>query len=614
MNIKKDCYPILSLINNPKDLRRLSKIKLPQLCNELRFFLLKSVSKSSGHFASGLGVIELTVALHYIYNTPFDNIIWDVGHQAYPHKILTERKKKIYTIRKDHGLHPFPCREESIYDTFSVGHSSTSISAGLGMAVAAEYEKKNRKTICVIGDGGITSGMAYEAMNHAGYINKDILVILNDNQMSISENVGYLSKYLNKLFFSYFNLNSKNKKTKFLFKIPFIKRFFEKALSSNTIFEALGFNYIGIIDGHDIKKLLKILSKIKKIKGPHFLHLITKKGKGYKPAEEDPISWHAVPKFNLKSFVFPKKTNKKTFSEFFGKWLCQQASQDKKLIVITPAMREGSCLVKFSELYPRQFFDVAIAEQHAITFAAGLSIGGYNPIISIYSSFLQRAYDQVIHDIAIQKIPVLFAIDRSGIVGADGRTHQGVFDISFLRCIPNIIIMVPSDENEFRQMLYTGYFYKKFPVFIRYPKREIFGVNLKKISSIPIGKARILRIGQKISILNFGPLVFEAIKAAKILNATVIDMRFVKPLDQKIILETVKKHEFLVTLEENSIYGGAGSAVNEFLMKKKCLIPILNLGIPDYYIDHGNQNKILSKLGLDSQGILNSIKEYVNSI
>ncbi|WP_348666402.1 1-deoxy-D-xylulose-5-phosphate synthase [Arsenophonus symbiont of Ornithomya chloropus] len=618
MSIDTTFYPILSLINTPKELRLLPKKNLEKLSQELREFLLNTISLSSGHFASGLGTVELTIALHYVYKTPFDNIIWDVGHQAYPHKILTGRRDKICTIRKKNGLHPFPCHTESEYDSFSVGHSSTSISAGLGMAVAAEYENKNRKTVCIIGDGAITAGIAFEAMNHAGDIHKDILVILNDNKMSISENVGALNNYLSKISFANIYTGLSKKEKNIFSNIPLINFFLKKTkenlkgiITKNTIFEKLGFNYIGPIYGHDVLKLVQTLKKIRELKGPQFLHVITQKGKGYTPAEKDPITWHAVPKFNLSNFSLPKNHNTQlTFSQIFGEWLCEEAANDPKLIAITPAMREGSGMTKFSKTYPKQYFDVAIAEQHAVTFAAGLAIRGYKPVVAIYSTFLQRAYDQVIHDVAIQKLPILFAIDRAGIVGEDGQTHQGAFDLSFLRCLPNMIIMSPSNENECRKMLHTAHHYKNGPIAVRYPKGGVSDVTLQPLSKIQIGKGIICRKGKKIAILNFGTLLIEAMKAGEILNITVVDMRFVKPLDEKLILQIIKKHTLLVTLEENSIIGGAGSGVNEFLLKNNYMIPVINLGLPDQFIKQGNKKEIQTELGLHSTGIIESIKNF----
>ncbi|MFP3014178.1 MAG: 1-deoxy-D-xylulose-5-phosphate synthase [Arsenophonus sp.] len=618
MSIDIISYPTLALIKTPEELRLLPKESLLKLCEELRQFLLNSVSRSSGHFASGLGTIELTIALHYVYKTPFDNLVWDIGHQAYPHKILTGRRDKIDTIRQKNGLHPFPWRGESEYDIFSVGHSSTSISASLGMSVAAEYENKNRKTVCVIGDGAITAGMAFEAMNHAGDIHKDMLVILNDNKMSISENVGALNNHLAKLLSGNLYTSLRERGKRVLSNIPSIKELLKKTeehlkgmVIPSAMFEEFGFNYIGPINGHDVFTLIQTLKNMRELKGLQFLHIITKKGKGYEPAEKDPISWHAVPKFDPTSFSLPKNSNNQlTFSQVFGDWLCQEASSDTKLMAITPAMREGSGMVKFSKTYPKQYFDVAIAEQHAVTFAAGLAIGGYKPIVAIYSTFLQRAYDQLIHDVAIQKLPILFAIDRAGIVGFDGETHQGAFDLSFLRCLPNMIIMSPSDTNECRKMLHTGYHYQDGPVAVRYPKGTGPDTILQPLVKIPIGKGIICRQGKKIAILNFGTLLVEARKSAEFLNATVVDMRFVKPLDEELILDIARTHNLLVTLEENAIMGGAGSGVNEFLLKVNHIMPIINIGLPDHYISQGNQIEIQAELGLDANGIIKSVNNY----
>ncbi|CAL1329329.1 1-deoxy-D-xylulose-5-phosphate synthase [Candidatus Providencia siddallii] len=612
-------YPTLSIIETPNDLRLLPKKSLPKLCDELRQFLLNSVSKSSGHFASGLGAIEITVATHYIYNTPFDSLIWDVGHQAYPHKILTGRRNKIDTIRKKNGLHAFPWRNESEYDVLSVGHSSTSISASLGIAITAQKENINRKTVCIIGDGAITAGIAFEAMNHAGDIAPNMLIILNDNDMSISENVGALNNHLSNLLSItiYNNTQYKNRKKTFI-NIQQTKNFFKKnnniknAIPPGIMFKELGFNYTGPVDGHDVIKLTKILKKIRNLNGPQFLHILTKKGRGYEPAEKDPISWHSVPKFDLSTYSLPKiKETTPTFSKIFGDWLCEVAKNDKKLIAITPAMCEGSGMAIFSKKYPKQYFDVAIAEQHAVTFAAGLAIGGYKPIIAIYSTFLQRAYDQVIHDIAIQKLPIMFAIDRAGIVGGDGETHQGSFDISFLRCIPTMIIMTPSDENECRLMLHTGYHYKNGPTAVRYPRGIGTGTKLQPLKQLSIGKGVIRRQGKKIAILCFGTLLKNALKAANKLNATVVDMRFAKPLDKILILKIINNHSILVTLEENAIIGGAGSGVNEFLLQEKKILPILNLGLPDSFIPQGDQEELTIDLGLDSNGIIKSINNYL---
>lgn len=585
MNFDITRYPILSFASSVKHLRLLSIKQLPQLCIELRKYLLDVISMTQGHFASGLGVIEITVALHYVYNTPFDNLLWDVGHQSYPHKILTGRAKKIASIRKKNGLHSFPFREESKYDTLSVGHSSTSISAGLGLSIAAGKEGKNRKTICVVGDGAMTAGMAFEAMNHAGMIQSDLLVVLNDNQMSISKNIGALNKHL-----------------KFLRKIKKTNEIF-----NSSIFENLNFKYLGPFDGHDIFKLIKVFKEIKDKKKSCLLHLITKKGKGYPPAELDPIKWHTVPQ------SISSSSKILTYSDVFGSWLCEVASLDKKIIAITPAMCEGSGMLKFSRLFPNQYFDVAIAEQHAVTFAAGLAIAGYKPVVSIYSTFLQRAYDQIIHDVALQKLSVLFAIDRGGIVGHDGPTHQGIFDLSYLRCIPGIVIMTPSDENECRQMLYTGYMHKEGPSVVRYPKGQGIGISLSPMNLIPLGKSLIKRIGEKIAILNFGTLLQNAYLAAESLNATLIDMRFVKPLDTNMILRLSLKYKFFVTIEEGVIAGGAGSAVNEFIMMKKILLPVLNIGLPDTFISQGSQEEIKHDYQLDPEGIQKRILLWLSN-
>ena len=612
-------YPLLSLINSPEDLRLLNKDQLPQLCQELRGYLLESVSQTSGHLASGLGTVELTVALHYVYKTPFDQLIWDVGHQAYPHKILTGRRDQMSTIRQKDGIHPFPWREESEFDVLSVGHSSTSISAGLGIAVAAERENAGRKTVCVIGDGAITAGMAFEALNHAGSVHTDMLVILNDNEMSISENVGALNNHLARIFSGSIYSTLRDGSKKILDKVPPVKNFMKKTEEhmkgvmfspESTLFEELGFNYIGPVDGHNIDELVATLTNMRNLKGPQFLHIKTKKGKGYEPAEKDPIGFHGVPKFDPISGELPKHNTKPTYSKIFGDWLCEMAEKDSKIIGITPAMREGSGMVEFSQRFPEQYFDVAIAEQHAVTFATGLAIGGYKPVVAIYSTFLQRAYDQLIHDVAIQNLPVLFAIDRAGIVGADGPTHQGAFDLSFMRCIPNMIIMTPSDENECRQMLYTGYQCGK-PAAVRYPRGNAIGVELTPLEMLPIGKSRLIREGQKIAILNFGTLLPSALEAAEKLNATVVDMRFVKPIDIEMINVLAQTHDYLVTLEENAIQGGAGSAVAEVLNSSGKSTALLQLGLPDYFIPQATQQEALKDLGLDSKGIEENILSFI---
>ncbi|SMY33367.1 1-deoxy-D-xylulose-5-phosphate synthase [Photobacterium malacitanum] len=612
-------YPHLALANTPDELRLLPAESLPQVCDELRTYLLKTVSQTSGHFASGLGTVELTVALHYVYNTPFDHVIWDVGHQAYPHKILTGRRDQMSTIRQKDGLHPFPWRGESEYDVLSVGHSSTSISAGLGMAIAAEKEALGRKVVSVIGDGAITAGMAFEAMNHAGDIHSDMLVILNDNEMSISENVGGLSNHLAHLLAGNFYASIREGGKKVLSNAPPIKEIVKRAeehikgmVVPSTMFEELGFNYIGPIDGHDIDELVKTLKNMRHLKGPQFLHIMTKKGKGYAPAEADPINYHAVPKFDLSEKPLPKAKNANpTFSKIFGDWLCDMAAVDDKLMAITPAMREGSGMVRFSKEYPDQYFDVAIAEQHAVTLATGMAIGGYHPIVAIYSTFLQRGYDQLIHDVAIMNLPVMFAIDRAGLVGADGQTHQGAFDISFMRCIPNMVIMAPSDENECRQMLYTGHQHQG-PTAVRYPRGCGLGTEVETtMTALEIGKGIVRRQGEKVAILNFGAMLGYSLDAAENLNATVADMRFVKPLDEALILELAANHDVLVTVEENAIAGGAGSGVIEFLMQQKCIKPVLTIGLPDRFIEQGTQAELHRMLEIDGPGIEKQIVEYL---
>ncbi|WP_288345369.1 1-deoxy-D-xylulose-5-phosphate synthase [uncultured Pseudoalteromonas sp.] len=619
MTLDSSKYPLLSLVDEPAQLRDLAQDKLPAFSKELREYLLNSVSQSSGHLASGLGTVELTVALHYVYNTPEDRLVWDVGHQAYPHKILTGRRDQMHTIRQKDGLHPFPFREESPYDTFSVGHSSTSISAALGMAIAAEKEGKDRKTVAVIGDGAITAGMAFEAMNHMGDVNPNVLIILNDNEMSISENVGALNNHFARILSGSFYTNIREGSKKLLSGLPPVKELasrMEEHLKGmvipGTFFEELGLNYIGPIDGHDVNMLVDTLRNMRNLKGPQLLHIKTQKGKGYKPAEADPIGYHGVPKFDPSMSKLPKsKPGAATFSNVFGDWLCDMAAQDDKLMAITPAMREGSGMVRFSKEYPAQYFDVAIAEQHAVTLAAGFACEGLKPVVAIYSSFLQRAYDQLIHDVALQNLPVLFAIDRAGIVGADGETHQGAYDLSFMRCIPNMVIMAPSDTNECRQMLYTGYQCNQ-PVAVRYPRGSAGTCEVEPtMSAIEIGKARSIKQGSKVAILSFGTLLENAKVAAEALNATVIDMRFIKPLDTDAISELLNNHDVIVTLEDNAIAGGAGSAVNEYLAAIKANVTILNLGIPDEFIKHGTQDEMHAEMGLDANGILTRIKEFM---
>ena len=616
MNLDK--FPLLKQINFPTDLKRYPLSQLPEICQELRQFLLDSVSQSSGHLASGLGVVELTVALHYVYNTPFDKIIWDVGHQAYPHKILTGRRDQMLTIRQKGGLHPFPHRYESEYDVLTTGHSSTSISAALGIAIAEQQKQSGQKVAAIIGDGALTAGMAFEAMNHAGHIKPDMLVIVNDNDMSISENTGALNQHLAQLLSSKAYTSFRESGKKVLSNIPPLKELFKKTeehlkglVTPAILFEELGFNYIGPVDGHDVETLVATLQNVRQLKGPQLLHIITQKGKGYGPAEQNPTLWHGVPKFNPNEGTLPiSKKVAPTYSKIFGDWLCEMAENDKRLMAITPAMGEGSGMTEFAKRYPNQFFDVAIAEQHAVTLAAGFAISELKPVVAIYSTFLQRAYDQVIHDIAIQNLPVLFAIDRAGIVGADGETHQGAFDLSFLRCIPNLVIMTPSDENECRQMLYTGYLHNG-PSAVRYPRGEGCGASLQPLNPIPLGQSKYCREGENIALLNFGTLLPEALQAADQINATVIDMRFVKPLDEKVLLHIGQSHNILVTIEENSIKGGAGSAVNEFLLSKKIKCDILNIGLPDVFIPQGSQQEMRDEVGLNAKHIIDKINTFI---
>jgi 1-deoxy-D-xylulose-5-phosphate synthase len=618
MTFDSSKYPLLSIADKPDKLRQLPHNKLVPLSNELREYLLNSVSQSSGHLASGLGTVELTVALHYVFNTPVDRLIWDVGHQAYPHKILTERKDKMHTIRQKDGLHPFPYRGESEYDTFSVGHSSTSISAALGMSLAAKKEGKDRKVVAVIGDGAMTAGMAFEAMNHAGNLDSDMLVILNDNEMSISEPVGALNNHFARILSGSFYSNIREGSKKILSGMPPVKELasrMEEHLKGmvipGTFFEELGFNYIGPIDGHDVDMLTDTLRNMRNLKGPQLLHVRTKKGKGYQPAEADPIGYHGVPKFDPATTSLPKsKQSAPTFSKIFGDWLCDMAATDDKLVAITPAMREGSGMVRFSKEFPDKYFDVAIAEQHAVTLAAGFACEDQKPVVAIYSSFLQRAYDQLIHDVALQNLDVLFAIDRAGIVGADGETHHGSYDLSFMRCIPNMVIMAPSDTNVCRQMLYTGY-HLNGPVAVRYPRGTAGDAQVEKdMIQLELGKAKHIREGQKIAILSFGTLLGNAKSVADELNATLIDMRFIKPLDTDLLANLAQEHTLFVTLEDNAIMGGAGSAVNEYIQANKLDVKVLNLGIPDEFIKHGTQQEMYEVMGLDSQGILNSIKNW----
>ena len=614
-----DKYPLLAPIDTPADLRRLPQAQLPALAAELRDFLIHSVSTRGGHFAAGLGTVELTIALHYVYDTPRDRLVWDVGHQAYPHKVLTGRRDRLHTIKQDGGLAPFPSRAESEYDTFGVGHSSTSISAALGMAIAAARAGEDRRVVAIIGDGAMTAGMAFEALNHAGSLPADLLVILNDNDMSISENVGALSNQFARALSGrvYAQLREGGKKV--LRQMPTVwelARRSEEHLKGmvlpGTLFEELGFNYIGPIDGHDVKALVSTLRNIRKLRGPQLLHVVTRKGKGYAPAEADPIKWHGPGPFDPASgTIFKEKSSGPAYSQIFGQWLCDMAERDPRIIGITPAMREGSGLVEFSKRFPERYFDVAIAEQHALTFAAGLATEGLKPVVAIYSTFLQRAYDQLIHDVALQNLPVVFAIDRAGLVGSDGATHQGSYDLSFLRCIPNLTIMAPADENECRQMLYTASTLSS-PALVRYPRGTGPGVPLvAEMSALPVGRAQLRREGKSgLALLAFGALVAPAAQIAERLDATLVNMRFVKPLDEELVVALATRHRALITIEENAIQGGAGSAVGELLSAEGVQVPLLQLGIPDRFIEHGSRDSCLAAAGLDAAGLAASVEHW----
>jgi 1-deoxy-D-xylulose-5-phosphate synthase len=613
-------YILLKHINSPQDLRELPQDELEQVTAELRAYLLHSVSRSGGHFAAGLGAIELTIALHYVFNTPYDRLVWDVGHQCYPHKILTGRREDISTIRQKGGLAPFPKYDESEYDTFGVGHSSTSISAALGMALASARKNEDRKSVAIIGDGAMTAGMAYEALNHLGDVYADLLVVLNDNEMSISPNVGAMTNYLTRMLSGKVYSTMREEGKRLLKQMPPMwelarrtEEHFKGMLAPGTLFEEMGVNYFGPVDGHDLSALIQTLKNLKEHKGPRLLHVVTRKGKGYAPAEADPVGYHAVSKFDPKiGVVKSKRPAKTTYTQVFGDWLCDMAALDKRLIGITPAMREGSGLVRFAQQYPERYFDVGIAEQHSVTLAAGMACEGMKPVVAIYSTFLQRAYDQLIHDVALQNLPVLFAIDRAGVVGPDGPTHAGSFDLSFMRCIPNMMIMAPADENECRQMLYTG-FLQESPVAVRYPRGSGPGTQIEQeMHALAIGKARVLRKGHGIALLGFGSPVYAALEAAEPLGATVVDMRFVKPLDDETILSLVDTHEVLVTLEDNAIRAGAGSAVNELLALNNIQVEVLNLGLPDRFFNHGSREQLLAQAGLDREGILAAVNRLLN--
>jgi 1-deoxy-D-xylulose-5-phosphate synthase len=619
MSIGLEEFPLLRSVNLPADLRAQPETRLGEICAQLREYLIRSVATRGGHFAAGLGTVELTVALHYVFNTPHDRLVWDVGHQAYPHKVLTGRRDRLDTIKQRGGLAPFPARAESEYDTFGVGHSSTSISAALGMAVAAELAGNDRKVVAIIGDGAMTAGMAWEALFNAGARKTDLLVVLNDNDMSISENVGALSNYFAKVLSGrmYSTLRAGGKKI--LKQMPTMwelarrsEEMMKGMVLPGTLFEEFGFNFIGPIDGHDIKALVTNLRNMRKLPGPQFLHVVTRKGKGYDPAEKDPIKWHGPGPFDPKSgTIFKEKSTGPTYSQVFGQWLCDMAARDERIVGITPAMREGSGLVEYSKKFPQRYFDVAIAEQHAVTFAAGLACEGLKPVVAIYSTFLQRAYDQLIHDVALQNLPVLFALDRAGLVGGDGATHQGSYDYTFLRCIPNLTVMAPADENECRQMLYTATTIAG-PVAVRYPRGQGPGVApVEEMTALPVGRAEIRREGRSgLLILAFGALVKSAELIGERLDATVVNMRFVKPLDEELVLRLAARHRALITIEENAIAGGAGSAVIELLANCATMLPTLTLGIPDRFIEHGSREDCLIQAELDQTGLSNAVERW----
>ena len=621
-------YPELCKIEAPADLRALPEQALAALADELRRYLIDTVSQRGGHFAAGLGAVELTVALHYVYDTPFDRLVWDVGHQAYPHKVLTGRRDELRTIKHQGGLAPFPSRAESEYDTFGVGHSSTSISAALGMAIAdrltaerlgPEAAPPRRRCVAVIGDGAMTAGLAFEALNHAGSLDVDLVVVLNDNDMSISENVGALSNYFTRVLSSRLYSGLREGSKKVLRKVPAaweLARRSEEHMKGmilpGTLFEEMGFNYIGPIDGHDVLSLVRTLRNVRGLKGPQFLHVVTRKGKGYLPAENDPIAWHGPGPFDAdKGLIFKEKSSGPTYSQVFSQWLCDAAERDPHLVAITPAMREGSGLVEFSKRFPDRYFDVAIAEQHAVTLAAGLAAEGFRPVVAIYSTFLQRGYDQLIHDVALQKLPVTFALDRAGVVGGDGATHQGAFDLSFMRCIPNLTVMAPADENECRQMLATAVTLDG-PASVRYPRGVGPGVLPRaELTALPVGRAELRREGGSgLAILAFGTMVAAAAEVAQRLDATLVNMRFVKPLDSQLLLQLAARHESLVTVEENVVAGGAGSAVLELLTSHGFALPLLQLGLPDRFVEHGSRAENLAAVGLDAAGVALAIERW----
>jgi 1-deoxy-D-xylulose-5-phosphate synthase len=619
-----ETYPLLSRIGCPADLRKLDEELLPQVADELRRFLITSVATSGGHFGAGLGCIELTVALHYLYDTPHDRLVWDVGHQAYPHKILCERAARITTIKKHAGLAPFPKREESEYDTFGTGHSSTSISAALGMAAASALKNEDRKCVAVIGDGAMTAGLAYEALNHGGALDTNLLVVLNENQMSISPNVGAITKMLGRLMSGPTVTGIRERGKRLMRRDSRVWRFMSRweehmkgMVMPSTLFEELGFNYLGPIDGHDLQTLIRTIRTARDLDGPNLLHIITEKGKGYEPAEKDPVKYHAVGPFDPEKGVQAKTLSgqpRPSYTEVFGQWLCDMAEEDDRLMAITPAMREGSGMVEFHQRYPDRYFDVGIAEQHAVTLAAGMACENMHPVVAIYSTFLQRAYDQLIHDVALQNLPVLFAIDRAGLVGPDGPTHAGSFDLSFMRCIPNMVIMAPADENECRQMLYTGFRYPG-PAAVRYPRGRGPGVApTMAMQEIPLGRSQTVRTGRDVAILAFGSMVATCHSVAERLDATLINMRFVKPLDRDAVVAAASQHGKLVTVEDNAVAGGAGSAVNELLAAEGLAPPVLNLGLDDRFVPHGTREECLQLAGLDAEGILARVVRFAGSV
>jgi len=611
---------LLSAIHAPSDLRKLDRRQLKQLAEELREFVVQSVSQTGGHLSSNLGTVELTIALHYVYDTPEDRLVWDVGHQTYAHKILTGRRDGMARLRMAGGISGFPRRTESAYDSFGTAHSSTSISAALGMALAAMLKGESRRAVAIIGDGAMSAGMAFEGMNNAGVSSADLLVILNDNDMSISPAVGALNKYLARLMSGRFYAAAKNAGEKVLSGVPSLwelaKRVEEHAkglVTPSTMFEEFGFNYVGPIDGHDLDALIPTLKNIRELHGPQFLHVVTRKGQGYKLAEADPVLYHGPGQFDPAEGIKKSTGAKLAYTQVFGDWMCDMASQDRRLVAITPAMREGSGLVRFEKEYPDRYFDVGIAEQHAVTFAAGLACEGMKPVVAIYSTFLQRGYDQLIHDVAIQNLPIVFALDRAGLVGGDGATHNGAFDIAFLRCIPNLVVMTPSDEDECRQMLFTAYRLDQ-PTAVRYPRGSGPGVvPVKEMQLLPLGKGRLRRQGVRVAILAFGSMVHYALQAGELLDASVADMRFVKPLDAALAVELARGHDLVVTVEEHAVMGGAGSAVAEALSAHGVATPLLQLGFPDRFVDHGDQVKLLATVGLDRDGIVAAIRQRLDT-